>query len=231
MVSRTGRRVRRRLQDGITGRQRRGPGAARSLTSAITGGSSISLRHRLWHGGLTGRWWRPRTPSPGETCMDELAHAAGADPMRFRLDRLIDARLATVLRSAATRFGWDAEASGAGRARGWGCALGVEKERRVATFTEVRLDPGDAITGDKGCHSIRVRSDRQPGRGDRAGGRRDDPGARGRAVRARPARPRPTGQRTASGLPGAAGSVTCRLSTSCYSTGRRSRLQEQARRC
>jgi CO/xanthine dehydrogenase Mo-binding subunit len=81
-----------------------------------------------------------------ESCIDELADVAGADPVRFRLERLADARLASVLRAAAARFGWDAGAGGGAHGLGRGCAVGVEKDGRVATFAEVRADPDDALT-------------------------------------------------------------------------------------
>jgi len=68
-----------------------------------------------------------------ETALDELAHAAGYDPLRFRLDRLADERLAAVLRAAAGRFGWDP-------GRGHGVAVGLEKDGRVATCAEVTVD-------------------------------------------------------------------------------------------
>ncbi len=81
-----------------------------------------------------------------ESCIDELADAAGLDPVRFRLDRLADRRLAAVLRTAAARFGWGADKDGPAHGLGWGCAAGLEKDGRVATFAEARVDPGDAIT-------------------------------------------------------------------------------------
>jgi len=73
-----------------------------------------------------------------ESALDELAHAAGCDPLRFRLDRLADERLAAVLRAAAGRFGWDP-------GRGQGVALGVEKGGRVATCAEVAAEANGAI--------------------------------------------------------------------------------------
>ena len=42
-----------------------------------------------------------------ESAMDELAHAVGMDPLKFRLHNLKDARLPAVLEAAASRFGWD----------------------------------------------------------------------------------------------------------------------------
>jgi nicotinate dehydrogenase subunit B len=73
-----------------------------------------------------------------ESHMDELAAALGLDPLAFRLAHLDDERLAAVLHAAADRIGWaDARPAGVGR----GIACGVEKEARVATAVEVRIDP------------------------------------------------------------------------------------------
>ena len=74
-----------------------------------------------------------------ETALDELAHLAGCDPLRFRLDRLADERLGAVLRAAADRFGWSPDAPGQG------AAVGMEKNGRVATCAEVAAGPGGAI--------------------------------------------------------------------------------------
>ena len=77
-----------------------------------------------------------------ESAIDELASAAGADPLQFRLDRLADERLAAVVRAAATRFGWGTGAGSgmAGRHRGRGIAAGLEKGGRVATCAEVAAE-------------------------------------------------------------------------------------------
>jgi nicotinate dehydrogenase subunit B len=76
-----------------------------------------------------------------ESAIDELAHAAGCDPLRFRLDRLADERLAAVLRAAAGSSGL---APGSPR-RGQGVAVGLEKGGRVATRAEVAVDADGTV--------------------------------------------------------------------------------------
>lgn len=73
-----------------------------------------------------------------ESHMDELATALETDPLELRLGQLTDERLAAVLRAAAERIGWDARPRD--RGRGIGIAAGVEKDARVATAAEVRVD-------------------------------------------------------------------------------------------
>jgi nicotinate dehydrogenase subunit B len=77
-----------------------------------------------------------------ESHMDEMARLAGADPLAFRLDHLDDERLATVLRRAADRIGWDRQdqqdRQPAGH--GLGLACGSEKGGRVATTAEIQVD-------------------------------------------------------------------------------------------
>jgi CO/xanthine dehydrogenase Mo-binding subunit len=79
-----------------------------------------------------------------ESCIDELAHAANADPLQFRLDHLADQRLAAVVRAAAARFGW-APGREQGAQPGWGIAAGLEKDGRVATCAEVRASPAGQL--------------------------------------------------------------------------------------
>jgi nicotinate dehydrogenase subunit B len=78
-----------------------------------------------------------------ESLMDELAAAAGADPVEFRLRHLDDGRLAAVLRAAADEIGWG---SGPGAT---GIALGTEKDGRVATAARVTVAPSGAVTIDE----------------------------------------------------------------------------------
>ncbi|HCP62104.1 MAG TPA: isoquinoline 1-oxidoreductase [Actinobacteria bacterium] len=75
-----------------------------------------------------------------ESHMDEVAHHLGADPLEFRLRPLRDERLAAVFREAAERAGWAERSRGSGH--GIGIAGGVEKDGRVATCAEVRVDDG-----------------------------------------------------------------------------------------
>ena len=74
-----------------------------------------------------------------ESHMDEMAHRLGTDPLEFRLRHLTDERLVDVFRAAGERVGW--ESPSGGRGRGIGIAGGEEKDSRVATAAEVKVDP------------------------------------------------------------------------------------------
>ena len=73
-----------------------------------------------------------------EVFMDELAGAAGLDPLDFRLANLGDERLSNVLRAAADRFEWSRGES-AGENRGNGIAAGFEKGSYIAICARVRI--------------------------------------------------------------------------------------------
>ena len=76
-----------------------------------------------------------------ESFMDELAHAARADPLEFRLRQLRDPRAREVLTRAAEHFGW----SGFARAPHHGRGLAFARYKNLATYCavclEVAVDP------------------------------------------------------------------------------------------
>jgi CO/xanthine dehydrogenase Mo-binding subunit len=73
-----------------------------------------------------------------ESHMDELAHAAGMDPLGFRLKNIADPRLRDVFQAAAKSFGWPGRKSRNGQ--GFGMGGGIEKNGYVATCAEVAVD-------------------------------------------------------------------------------------------
>jgi nicotinate dehydrogenase subunit B len=78
-----------------------------------------------------------------ETHMDAVAHAAGIDPLEFRLKNLSNARLRAVLQAAADKFGWAAAKATAGR--GFGIACGTDKGGYMATCAEVEIDASKMV--------------------------------------------------------------------------------------
>ena len=99
-----------------------------------------------------------------ESFVDELAAAAQADPVEFRLRHLDDPRARDVIRLAAQRFGWDAYQKRNGRGRGFAfaryknlaayCALAMEVDvqRETGELRVLRvvaaLDSGEAVNPD-----------------------------------------------------------------------------------
>jgi isoquinoline 1-oxidoreductase len=77
-----------------------------------------------------------------ETHMDEVAQAAGVDPLELRRRNLKDPRVRGAMDAAAERFGWPrAKAPG----RGYGLAAGTEKGSYLATCAEVSVEPGGSV--------------------------------------------------------------------------------------
>ncbi len=75
-----------------------------------------------------------------ETHMDELANAAGIDPLAFRLKNLTNDRLRAVLEAAAEEFGWKNRKDGDGQ--GSGLACGIDKGGYIATCVELEMIDG-----------------------------------------------------------------------------------------
>lgn len=75
-----------------------------------------------------------------ESFMDELAAAAGADPLAFRLAHLENPRIRTVLETAAKHFDWPTRRKKITRETGVGLACGTEKNSVVAACVEVTID-------------------------------------------------------------------------------------------
>ncbi|HEV2730560.1 MAG TPA: molybdopterin cofactor-binding domain-containing protein, partial [Terriglobales bacterium] len=85
-------------------------------------------------------WWRSVASSytafAKECFLDELAHASGRDPLRFRMDMLTDklpetARLRVVLQLAAEKAGWSKPLPN-GRGRGLACRVGGTCSAQIA---------------------------------------------------------------------------------------------------
>jgi isoquinoline 1-oxidoreductase len=72
--------------------------------------------------------------------MDELAAAAGADPLEFRLAHLNDDRLRPVLQEAAKRFKWADRIKNKKPNHGVGLACSIDKGSFVACCAEVEVD-------------------------------------------------------------------------------------------
>jgi isoquinoline 1-oxidoreductase len=85
-----------------------------------------------------------------ESFMDELAAAAGRDPLEFRLAHLDNARLRAVLETAAARFNWAGSRRKQSRTVGVGLACGTEKGSCVATCAEIAIEQGE-ITVRRAC--------------------------------------------------------------------------------
>jgi len=75
-----------------------------------------------------------------ESFMDELANAAQADPVEFRLRHLEDPRAREVVRSAADRFGWSGYKKQRGAGRGFGFARYKNLAGYAAVACEVAVD-------------------------------------------------------------------------------------------
>ena len=75
-----------------------------------------------------------------ECFMDELAEAAGQDPLAFRLAHLENQRIRAVLETAAEKFGWKDQARKKEPNIGVGLACSTEKGSVVAACAQVEID-------------------------------------------------------------------------------------------
>jgi isoquinoline 1-oxidoreductase beta subunit len=136
-------------------------GAYRGALLRYAAPNKRTIAHRVKLPIRTG-WWRGLGLLANvfaiESFVDELAHAAGADPLEFRLRHLdtadpTQARLAAVLNAAAELGGWGAPAP-EGRARGLACCLDVDTA--VAMVAEASVD---AATGKIRVHHVAAAMD------------------------------------------------------------------------
>ncbi|MDE2951629.1 MAG: molybdopterin-dependent oxidoreductase [Chloroflexota bacterium] len=74
-----------------------------------------------------------------ESFMDELARAAGSDPLEFRLRHLSDARARAVLLAAAEKAGWHSRNEERVQGQGWGMALAQYKNLQTYCAIIVKL--------------------------------------------------------------------------------------------
>jgi len=90
-----------------------------------------------------------------EVFMDELAAAAGADPLDFRLAHLENPRLQAVLEKAAHEFNWRERVRQKDARVGLGLACGTEKGSFVAACVELAIDlPNKSYKVRKVCQAF-----------------------------------------------------------------------------
>jgi isoquinoline 1-oxidoreductase len=125
------------------------------FTNYNSGGSAIGTPYRVPHGRtrfvasdspLRQGSYRALASTANcfarESFMDELAAAAGADPLEFRRQHLPAGRLRDVLEVAAERFQWGRRRAEISPNRGVGVACGMEKNSYVAACAEVGVENG-----------------------------------------------------------------------------------------
>jgi isoquinoline 1-oxidoreductase len=100
---------------------------------------------RGWQGAQhpfhTGAWRAPGNNTntfARESQIDQMAAAAGMDPVEFRLNNLSDAKMIRVLKAAAKTFGWTP--AKAPSKRGYGVACAMDAGTYVAAIAEAAVD-------------------------------------------------------------------------------------------
>jgi len=93
----------------------------------------------------TGAWRAPgnnTTTFARESHIDVVAHAAGIDPLDFRMDNLDSPEMVETLRLATTTFGYSKEKK---PGHGYGVALGQDAGTLVAMIAEVFVDKATGV--------------------------------------------------------------------------------------
>ncbi|MBX6741322.1 MAG: xanthine dehydrogenase family protein molybdopterin-binding subunit [Acetobacteraceae bacterium] len=129
-----------------------GTGTVPVITYAYTFENADVAVHNEGRVALLTAWLRSpaqfETTFAMESFVDELAAAAGQDPLAFRLAHIEDPRAIAVLKAAAEAYGWDSRPAGtkadrSGKpAQGRGIAWVNRDDARVATIADVTVDPG-----------------------------------------------------------------------------------------
>jgi CO/xanthine dehydrogenase Mo-binding subunit len=95
------------------------------------------------HPFAVGPWRAPAANTnrfAAEQQIDQMAYAAGVDPLEFRLRNTTDPRMQGVLRAVAEAAGWQAATAPRRGGRGRGLACGIDAGSYVAHVADVTVD-------------------------------------------------------------------------------------------